>query len=342
VAQEPEPSRFTVIPLLGEEPETSWFFGGFADLHFASPGARADGRTPRRSSVALGALYSLKAQFLVSLEPTLYLEGGRYRARASLSAAYFPDVFYAPGPRSARSSRESYQLRTLGAHVVGEWCGLGSLYVGWQVQAAVSAVRDRQPGLALASGAIPGSTGGLVVGAGPIVTWDDRDREGAPRRGGRYELSWTNFPRWLASDFGVSALSVDLRRYVELFAGTVVAVQLYSRHAAGSVPFQLLSTLAGEGRMRGFLSSRYVDRHAVTAQLEWRVPVFWRLGAAAFFGAGQVAPRLSALDLAHPKLAGGPGLRLAVNPDDGVNARLDFGVSSDGDQNVYLLLGDAF
>jgi len=341
-AKTAEPSRWTVFPILGHQPETSWFFGGFVDFHYASPGAAANAPPPRRSSVSLAALYSLKAQFMVALEPTLYLAGGQYRVKGSLSAAEFPDVFYAPGPRSPASSREPYEQRLLGVRAVGEWCGVDALFVGWQVQTVVSTMTAREPGGELASGRIPGSAGGVVVGSGPMLTWDDRDREGSPRRGGHYELSFINYPSWLGSDFGTSALSFDLTKYVGLFAGSVLAVQLYSRHAGGSVPFQLLSSLAGNGRMRGFLTSRYVDRHAVTAQVEWRMPLFWRFGAVAFLGAGQVARRLGELDLARPKVAGGPGLRLALNPEDGVNVRLDFGVSSDGDQNVYVLLGDAF
>ncbi len=340
-AKPDDSARLSGIPLAGHAPETGWFFGGFVAYHFPSPRA-PDAPAPRRSSLGLVALYSLKSQFVLSLEPTLYLQGGRYRVRGSVVATRFPDTYYAIGPDSPAGSAEAFQQHTFGLDAIGEWRAVGELYVGFQIDLGLSDITRVEPGRELASGRVLGAGGGRVLGAGPLLSWDDRDSEGFPTRGGRYQLSWTTYPTWLGSQLGFFALALDLRSYFRVAFGSVLAVQVYSRHTGGSVPFQLLSALAGDGRMRGFLASRYIDRHVVSAQVEYRVPLFWRLGVCGFLGAGEVAPRLGELDLGHVKLAGGPGLRVALNPEDGINARLDVGLSSDGDTNLYVLIGEAF
>lgn len=112
--------------------------------------------------------------------------------------------------------------------------------------------------------------------------------------------------------------------------------------STGVVPFQSMPALGGAQRMRGFFDWRFRDDHMVAAQLEYRFPVWWRFGAAVFGGVGDVAPELDAFELGGLELAGGAGVRLALNPKDRVNLRFDFGATSEGDANLYITLGEAF
>jgi outer membrane protein assembly factor BamA len=337
-------ARWTFFPLVALEPETSWVFGAFALRHFDSSRVAADPTAPppRRSNVGLVGLYSLKHQFLLALEPTLYLAGGRHRLRGAVSGAWFPNTFYAIGPHSPAESAEPYEERTFRAAVTPEHRLAWALYVGFQLSYVSTALTRVAPGGALASGRVPGSRGGEAFGLGPLISWDTRDRDSWPRRGGLHTLSWLAYPRLLGGDYRFGVLALDARQYVPLPGERVLALQLYTRHSGGDVPFQALSALAGDGRLRGFFGTRYIDKHTTAAQLEVRAPLFWRLSGVVFFAAGHVAPRLGAFDWAHPKLAGGPGLRLALNPEDGVNLRFDYGLSSDGDQSAYVQIGEAF
>jgi hypothetical protein len=61
----------------------------------------------------------------------------------------------------------------------------------------------------------------------------------------------------------------------------------------------------------------------VVGQAEWRVPLFWRLGATVFGAVGNVYPDLAHVDGDNLKAAGGPGLRLNVGRRNPVNIRLD-------------------
>ena len=273
--------------------------------------------------------------------PTLYLDDGRWRFSAAVAAAYFPDVFYEIRTESRESSREEFVGRNAQLVPTLERRLLSSFYVGWTSELGSARLIESSAGGALASGTVVGSRGGEILGMGPVIALDDRDLE-LRRRGGRYEVLLRTFPRWFGTDYGFARVKVDLRHYVPVVAGHVLALQLYSRHAAGSVPFYGMSQLAGDGRMRGFLASRYIDRHTVSAQVEYRADLFWLLGATAFVASGDVAPRIGDFHAKRLKYAGGAGLRLALNQADGVNLRVDFAASSDGDQNGYFNIGEAF
>ena len=76
-------------------------------------------------------------------------------------------------------------------------------------------------------------------------------------------------------------------------------------------------------------------------QGEWRVPLFWRLGATGFVGCGNVCGGLDDC-FRMPHFMGGVGLRFAVFPGKGLNLRLDGGVSSRGDRAIYFNVREAF
>lgn len=351
-----QPTRWSALPVVGYEPETSWIFGAFIQRYFDSPrkqppahaprtnasNSTTNDPPPRRSVLSLAALLTLKNQYLVEFEPTLYLDGGRWRLSVGLFVSHFPDAYWAIGPNSPDDSRESFTSRSLSFNTTLERRIFRSLYLGWSLDADTAELGDFETDGALSSGNVLGTSGGQLLGMGPVVAWDDSDRDFAPRRGGRYEFSLLTFPRWFGTDYGFAALQFDLRRYVPIVRDHVLALQLFSRHVGGSVPFYRLSELGGNGRMRGFLQNRYIDRHTLSAQGEYRLPLPWRFGATLFVAAGDVAPRLHDFAPSRVKFAAGGGLRYAINPADGVNLRFDFGHTSDADTNVYFTVGEAF
>jgi hypothetical protein len=341
-----EPTRWVLLPVIGYEPESSWMFGGYLQRYFDSPRSTDEkGHTaadkPRRSVWSLFALGTLKEQFVIETAPTLYLDDGRWRISAVVNASLFPDNFWAIGVDSPEDSREPYTVKSLAFTPTLERRLVSDLYLGWTGQFAIWRM-ETEPGGALASGAITGSQGGEVLGMGPVVAWDDRDRDSSPRKGGRYQFSMLTYPRWFGTDFAFGSIEIDLRRFLSLSPRQVLALQYYSKHTGGSVPFLLLPRLGGNGHMRGFVSTRYVDRHTLSMQVDYRVRLFWLLGGVLFLSTGDVAHRIGEFDPSAFKVAGGFGLRLAVNDADGVNLRFDSGWTSDGGQSFYLSVGEAF
>jgi hypothetical protein len=62
----------------------------------------------------------------------------------------------------------------------------------------------------------------------------------------------------------------------------------------------------------------------LAAQAEWRSELWWRLGAAAFFGEGLVAHDFGAFKWSDRLPGGGVGLRFTVATQNHVNLRVDY------------------
>jgi outer membrane translocation and assembly module TamA len=112
---------------------------------------------------------------------------------------------------------------------------------------------------------------------------------------------------------------------------------------SGDPPFDLLPQLGGDVLLRGYFQGRFRDKDLLAFQAEYRAPVWWKLGAAAFVSAGQVAPELSGLriDAFHP--AAGFGLRFLIQEEEGVQIRADFAWGFDVESSgFYINIGEAF
>jgi hemolysin activation/secretion protein len=186
-----------------------------------------------------------------------------------------------------------------------------------------------------------GADGGLVVGIGPAIVWDNRDSDFAAKRGGEYAAAALFFPDAIG-DYGFGLYTLSARHFLTLVGDHVLAGQIYGQFSNGDVPFQAMPKLGGAERMRGFFQGRYRDKHMVASQLEYRFPVWWRFGAAVFGGVGDVAPTLGAFELDSLEYVGGGGVRFSLSQKDRVNLRFDFGVTSEGNGNLYISLGEAF
>ena len=120
----------------------------------------------------------------------------------------------------------------------------------------------------------------------------------------------------------------------------MLALQAFGQVVFGEPPIDVLPALGGPALLRGFFQGRYRDKVYMVVQAEWRVPLFWRLGAAAFGAVGNVYPDLAHVDGDNLKPAGGLGLRLNVGRRNPVNIRLD-GAIAPGSAGVYLVIGEA-
>ncbi len=256
-----EATRWAAFPVVGYEPETSWIFGAFGQRYFDSPRSNEArhlaGARPRRSALSGAAFLSLRSQYAAELSPTLYLDDGRWRFTASLGVAYFPNLFWAPGPTSPNDSREKFVERSGALTSTLERQLVDDIYLGWTVEASALQLTEPQAGGLLASRSVAGALGGELLGAGPLLAWDDRDRDFSTRRGGRYEVSMRTFLRWFGADYGFSRVKIDLRHFVPLSDQQVLALRYFSRHAGGNVPFYRLSRLGGQDQ---FGEQRLLDR----------------------------------------------------------------------------------
>ena len=204
-----------------------------------------------------------------------------------------------------------------------------------------ASIVETKPGGLLESGAIPGSNGGNVAGAGIVANWDSRDNTFAAQKGAFYQITALGNRKPLGSDFSYNDLEVDLRNFFEILPSQILAIQATAQIIDGTAPFQDLAHFGGQDFLRGYFDGQYRDNTEVGAQLEYRIPVWWRFGAVAFAGVAQVADKVSHWDLAEFRFAGGAGIRFVLNTEERIALRIDagFGNNSSG---VYFTVTEAF
>lgn len=299
---------------------------------------------PRAATVTPAILVSTKRMFEVQCDADVYLPHS-LDISAKFEAFRQPDDLYAVGNGSHKSplARYDFSRRFFTADIL-KGCGEAALWRAglkievdkyWFSDIEPSSPSDSAAAFSLAQSAEMTSFGGGLIGG-----YDGRDNVLYPTEG-LYAL--ISFAGYAGRDRqGFCALTVDARHYWPLPLNSVLAAQLYASAAWGDVPFTKMPTCGGTrlGRAIGH-NLKYVDSKAWLAQAEWRVPLFWRIGAVAFGAVGNVADGAADI-LENVHLMCGAGLRLAVFPGKGLNIRLDGGISNHGDRAIYVNVREAF
>ena len=333
-------ARFSVLPfpILYYTPETG-VAGGAALV--GSHRATVNDTSARPSSLVVNLIYTQKKQVIAGVSPDMFLDSGAYHIRGSIRFSRYPLRFYGIGNNTPDALEESYTSRTFRLtldalrRIAGDFSGGVSLLYDTQTLSQL-----QLDGL-LGPGTIPGSRGGRTVGAGVIFHWDTRDNIFTPSTGHSYLLTLRTSTPKIGSDFNFTYFTLDLRKFLGVTGRSVLAIQALTTITAGDVPFYFLSQLGGSDLMRGYFDGRYRDKELFAVQLEYRFPIFWRIGGAVFAGAGTVAPDVTGFSVQQVKPGLGLGLRYMYDLIEKLNVRIDFafGTNSSG---LYMTAYEAF
>jgi outer membrane protein assembly factor BamA len=320
--------------------ETGWMFGGVTCLTFRVNKADTVSRTSNMQALVL---YSVNKQLVTVLNGTTYFANEKYILNHRFSYSYFPDKFWGMGRQTPESAMELYQFKQYflylhGMRKVAKNLFAGALYEQQRVMKVnyeKSGVFDEQK--------IPGRKGYRVSGLGVSATYDSRNNAFSPNKGRFVQATAKHFFSAIGSDFEFTNLVQDLRQYIPVYKKNVLALQLYNcMNLGGDIPLRSLAALGGDNCMRGYYSGRYRDKQQIALQAEWRMPVYGRWGIVAFGSTGDVARKVMGYDFRGMKYAYGAGARFALNKQEKLNLRLDYGFTSDKNQGFYLQLGEAF
>jgi outer membrane protein assembly factor BamA len=326
------------LPVIFYTPETKWALGGGGIYYFR---LTRDENVVRPSSVSFIAIYSQRKQLSLELNPDFYLGKGIH-LQWDLQYSDFPDYFYGIGRDTAEESEELYTSRFWKLSVEALKQVYRDLNVGFVYYFDRAKLTDVDEAPLLGAGDISGSAGGIASGLGFFMTYDSRDSIFFPTQGSFHQFSATAFGRALGSDFTFNRFYLDLRKYLTLAEAHTLALQSKMLFQTGDPPFWRLGLLGGEESMRGYYLGRYRDKNLIALQAEYRwLPVFWRLGLAAFAGLGDVAEKLGRFDLANLKYSYGLGLRFIFDRRQTLNIRLDFGFGK-GTSGIYFTAAEAF
>ncbi|MEL6343202.1 MAG: BamA/TamA family outer membrane protein [Myxococcota bacterium] len=335
---EARPRRFAILPLptFDYTPETG-FSGGAVVLVTGRPFVDA-----RPASFGIEGALTTEGQRILETDLLLFTPSDRVVIDINVDVLRFPEDFWGVGPDTPASDRERLETDRIEveADVLAQvW---SSLYLGpiGRLQSVYNLTPA--PGGILDAGDVVGAGGGLSAGLGAAAVWERRARPLTPAAGEQYvALRSLMFRPGLGSDFTFSRFEADARAYLQIGAQMMLALQGYAQLHTGAPPFRMLSLLGGEELMRGYYRGRYRDQHLVATQAELRAPLFWRLGAVAFVGVGDVAPRLADLSFASIKPTVGGGLRVRVDDTEQTNLRIDLAGGRDA-FGVYFSFGEAF
>ena len=332
--------RTTIIPFpfVFYTPETDVGFGAMlATLFRLSENESED----QPSSVSPVFVYTLKRQIIASVSPELYLRDGALRVSGEVTYERFPNTLWGVGNETPDTLEEDYTPRTFNAGAELQRRVAPGWYLGGAIRFEDRKLVEVEEGRLLDTGAVPGTGDGQVVSGGALVTWDTRDNTVYPRAGGYRVLQVSVSNSAFGSDHNFTRCTLDVRQYAPVLGTHVVALRGLGIAAGGTSPFDHLAQLGGEDLLRGYYGGRYRDRSLLAFQIEYRVPIWWRIGAVGFAEAGQVSHDLGEFRFAGFKPAAGFGLRFLLSPSEGLNLRADFGFGN-GTSGFYLGMGEVF
>ena len=306
-------------------------------LRYFRVGDDPDGRL---SSHRLSASVSFKGRGELSFDPHFWTADDRLLLTATLNTNYFDYPYYGIGNNTRAEDREDFTAVRVHARPEAAARVWGDFFAGVLYDFRYEHMTEVEEGGMIDAG-VPGAEGGFLSGVGGILRWDSRDHSFSPRRGGVVSFSPRMYRRGLGSDHDFGRLLVDGSWFFGLGGEHVVAVDGRADFRTGAPPFDHLSLAGGSRLLRGMIEGRFRDNHYLAGQVEYRFPLFWRVGGVAFGGSGRVADRLRQFNLNDWHWAAGGGVRFAVNRDERITLRLDAGATAEG-ANFYLAIGEAF
>jgi outer membrane protein assembly factor BamA len=297
--------------------------------------------SPRPSDLTADVIYTQKKQFIAEIAGDQYFENGRYRLMTDILFQKYPNKFFGIGNNTSETSEETYTPQTLLLKAVLYRNLSSHINIGPVVRYENVSIRESASGGVIAAGVFPGSRSGSSAGVGIVANWDSRDNTFAAHEGSFYQLTTMFYRGAFGSDYSYDDVLIDTRNFFETFTDHVFAVQAVAEFIDGVAPLQSYAKFGGQNLLRGYFEGRYRDKNGILLQAEYRMPVWWRLGVVGFAGVAQVADQVSHFAMDRFWFAGGIGLRFAVNPQERINIRLDYGAGNNS-SGVYATITEAF
>ncbi|GAB4510218.1 MAG: BamA/TamA family outer membrane protein [Haliangiales bacterium] len=299
------------------------------------------GTRKKPSELGFVGIFTTRGDNVLRIAPTLRLVEYGYQIEGRLELGKRGGSYFGMGNDTSADDEESYEFNRYLAEgsISRRWGQL--LYLGFGWDASWATAFDVDEGGALAREEVLGTDGGAIIGLGLIARIDTRDRSYGPSSGMLLEASADIYNHRLGSRYDFGQAQVNARVYAALRPRHIIAAQFRAAATTGEVPFRRLPSLGSASLLRGIASGRFRDSHFVAAQLEYRTPFWWRLGAVVFAATGRVGSSLRALAEPTWRTAGGAGVRFALKRADHIHLRADAGFTADGYQ-IYINLREAF
>jgi outer membrane protein assembly factor BamA len=347
-----KPLSLFPLPIVYYTPETRFAFGAALSATFRfrrdyqfvrSDSARSSlilpvADRPRPSNVQVIGAYTQNKQLLLFVPFQIFYDRNQYYVYGEAGYYRYNYNFYGIGQREVPVENYAVNyprirlnaLRRIKPH----------LYAGLRYEFEEYTITQIDSTGLLATGTVPGGSGGQMAGGGLGLFYDSRDNVFYPTKGFIADFSYLAHGSFLGSNFRYDRYVIDASAYKKLGHRAILAINYVVSMTRGTAPFSALSLVGGGRRIRGYYEGRYRDKNMTLLQAETRFTVWKRLAVVAFGAVGFIGADDQLVRLDDPKGAYGAGLRFRIN-NDGLNIRADYGIGKQS-SGLYLTIGEAF
>lgn len=300
--------------------------------------------SPRPWTTGVGAMYTTSDSWAVGALQKAYLAGDRLRLSATVAYGSFNLDFYGIGSEAGQRN-EPVEINQRGGLAVfdGQIRIAPNLFAGAHYRLIDTETRLDLSDLPAFQGLdIPEHHLDAVTSAiGPILVYDSRDNEFAPRSGEFATIQYLQAVDALGSDFNYGKLMIAGNLYRPLDEKSVIAARVSMCAADSGAPFFDICLYGSSKDLRGYSAGQYRDYASFATQVEYRRQLGGRFGFVVFAGVGGISDKFTNFDNYRILPAAGAGLRISTSKDFGVNLSIDYAVGKDS-SGLYVYIAEAF
>jgi outer membrane protein assembly factor BamA len=300
--------------------------------------------SPRPWTTGAGGVYTDTKSWGAAVFQKAYIDDDRFRVTAGAGGGVFNVKFYGIGQAAGAQGRYVNLEQDAGGGLAEVLMRVApQMHVGLRYRGAVVDSKFKfppptdRPDLMLPELSVKSAISQL----GFSGEYDSRDNEYNPNSGTYAHSEWMFSEPWLGSDFKYDLLNVAVNHYHRIDDKSLIAWRGSICHAGDGAPFYDICNFGANNDLRGYPAGQYRDQAMFALQTEYRRHLFWRLGAAAFVGVGEVAKSFGKMNSDDLLPAAGLGLRFEASKKYKVNASIDFAVG-DHVSAAYFYIGEAF
>lgn len=338
-------SKFIVAPIVSFSPETSLALGAGAKYLFKF---RGSGDETRTSNMPMSLRYTLNNQFILFSGFEIFTNQEKWVITGNIRFQNFPQLYYGIGRDTPKSNEEQYDfVQALFEPIVLKQVLVKHLFVGGGLRYNHIFNTELEENGLLETERPAGYNGSTSAGAEFAVLYDSRNNILNANNGWFLEFTHGFYGTALGGTQSFQLTRFDLRHFISLGKNKnsysdILGFQFVGHFSNGNVPINELAAFGGDKILRGYRKGRYLERHLLATQVEYRKKFKnSRWGAVAFLGTGGVTDDVSKFSLGNFRPNFGVGVRFLLDKDENLNVRLDWGVG-DEKSNIYLNLSEAF
>ncbi len=317
------------LPAFGYSPETKTFIGVVTLFAFNF----YNDSTTRTSNAKFEVNYTWNKQFILECEWNYFLKQEKWFTKGQVHYSQYPDLYYGIGSNTPESNKLIFNSNRfiLGVFVLkkigtGLFTGLNVRYIEYTKLAADSGIT------------YPELAGESTCGIGVSLIKDTRNNLLTPLKGVYvfFNASYNS----ARSSYG--KISLDLRYYKTWKSKYTLAFRFINDFTVGTPPFYDYAYLGGDKFVRGYYYGRYRDNCLTSLQAEFRLPVVWRFGLAAFGGLSDIYHDPGRITFESYKYNIGLGLRFLIDRKEKTNLRFDYAIGQGENNGFYVSFGESF